>query len=440
MDQRLERLEQIQKEMQEQMQAQMQEQLVKIQQDMTDKMMEYQRNMISQMTQMTQLLNGLMDKGKSPMINAEENTEYPQHPLADSGSNPGNNSNNPIVPDLDEIAEGERTKVELPKQLEDRCKRLEEKFKAIESADSCYEVDAKDLSLVPDLVLLYKFKMPGFEKYNGTSCPEAHITMFCRRMTGYINNDQLLIHCFHDNLVGAAAKCYNQLTRSQIGAWKDLAQAFIKQYSHVTDIAPDRITLQNMEKKTNESFRQYAQRWREVTTQVQPTLLEKETTMLFINTLKASFITHMLGSTTKSFSDIVMTREMIENAVKSGRIEAGKSDKRMATKKKENEVNNTNMGYSKLITVNQPKTVTTRYQGSLRRESGIRQNTEKLQFTPIPMTYKELYQSLFDAHVVSPPLPETDATSIPKMKYEPGSVLDNGTVEEIPIVFRAYLE
>ncbi|MBA0879756.1 hypothetical protein Goshw_023721, partial [Gossypium schwendimanii] len=45
----------------------------------------------------------------------------------------------------------------------------------------------------------------------------------------------------------------------------------------------------------------------------------KETTILFINTLKALFINHMLGSATKSFSDIVMSREMIENAVRSGK-------------------------------------------------------------------------------------------------------------------------
>ncbi|MBA0786315.1 hypothetical protein Gotri_025441 [Gossypium trilobum] len=36
-----------------------------------------------------------------------------------------------------------------------------------------------------------------------------------------------------------------------------------------------------------------------------------------------------------------------------------------------------------------------------RQESGTRQNNEKLQFTPIPMSYKKLYQSLFDAHIVS---------------------------------------
>ena len=92
-------------------------------------------------------------------------------------------------------------------------------------------------------------------------------------------------------------------------------------------MTPDRITLQNMEKKQNEIFRQYAQRWREVATQVQPPLLEKETTMLFINTLKAPFINHMLGSATKSFLDIVMSDEMIENAVRSGKIDTRKTPK-----------------------------------------------------------------------------------------------------------------
>ncbi|XP_017647832.2 uncharacterized protein LOC108488023 [Gossypium arboreum] len=35
-------------------------------------------------------------------------------------------------------------------------------------------------------------------------------------------------------------------------------------------------------------------------------------------------------------------------------------------------------------------------------ESNARKNTERPQFTPIPMTYRELYQNLFNVHVVSP--------------------------------------
>ena len=144
------------------------------------------------------------------------------------------------------------------------------------------------------------------------------------------------------------------MSRARISSWRDFAQAFMQQYNHVTDMTPDRITLQNMEKKPNESFRQYAQRWREVAMQVQPPLLEKETTMLFINTLKAPFITHMIGSTTKSFADIVMAGGMIENAMRGGKIE-GEVAKRSAPRRKDNEVNNMNSFNSRVITVGQPK-------------------------------------------------------------------------------------
>ncbi|KAA3488032.1 coiled-coil domain-containing protein 102A-like protein [Gossypium australe] len=128
-------------------------------------------------------------------------TSAPVNYPTDSGSNLRDNPTNPDVPNLDDMVEIDRAKVELPKQLEDRCKWLEEKFRAMENVDYLYGVDAKELSLVPDL----------------------------------------------DSLIRSAAKWYNH---------------------HVTDMTPDRITLQNMEKKQSESFRQYAQRWREVATQV----------------------------------------------------------------------------------------------------------------------------------------------------------------------------
>lgn len=432
MDQRLEKLEQTQKEMQDQLQVQMKEHMEKIQKDMAQKMKESQDEL---MTKLTQLITKGVDKRKNPVVCDEEGNNdeplfspgytppqaqiqiephprrssvpiRPQHFQGDasipknlqvrSGSNPDDNL---VVPDFDEVAEKDKMKEELPKQFEEKWKWIEEKFRAIESIDGYRGIDAKDLSLVPDLVLPYKFKMPEFEKYNGTSCPEAHITMFCRRMAGYVNNDQLLIHCFQDSLTGAASKWYNQLTRIQISSWRDLAQAFMKQYSHVADMVLDRITLQNMEKKPNESFRQYAQRWREVAIQVQPPLLEKEMTMLFINTLKAPFITHMLGSASKSFSDIVMSGEMIESAVRSGKIDARENNRRSDLKKKENEVSNVNT-YNKSIT--QPRKVITSQQSSSRQESYVKQGTENLQFTPIPMSYKELYQSLFNARIVAP--------------------------------------
>ncbi|XP_017629158.1 uncharacterized protein LOC108472156 [Gossypium arboreum] len=94
-----------------------------------------------------------------------------------------------------------------------------------------------------------------------------------------------------------------------------------------------------------------------------------------------------------------MTGEMIENAIRSGKIELGESAKKSVPWKMDNEVNNTstfNKGQSKSFTVNQPKMVTTNQQSP---ESNARKNTERPQFTLIPMMYRELYQNLFNAHV-----------------------------------------
>ncbi|KAA3468923.1 hypothetical protein EPI10_014762 [Gossypium australe] len=111
--------------------------------------------------------------------------------------------------------------------------------------------------------------------------------------------------------------------------------------------------------------------------------------MLFINTLKAHFINHMLGSATKSFADLVMS-------------EAEESTRRSAPKKLENEVSNVSSGYSKPVSVSQPRAEASSQQASPRQEPNTRQNTKKFQFTPIPMTYRELYKNLFDAHIVAP--------------------------------------
>ena len=124
------------------------------------------------------------------------------------------------------------------------------------------------MSLVPDLVLPPKFKVPIFNKYDGTKCPSAHLYMYCRKMTGHTNNDKLLIHCFQDSLTGSATRWYNQLSQENVRSWKDLAKAFLVQYKHMTDTAPDRMSLQNMEKKASESFHEYAHKWRDLAAQI----------------------------------------------------------------------------------------------------------------------------------------------------------------------------
>ncbi|KAK8661750.1 hypothetical protein V6N13_091345 [Hibiscus sabdariffa] len=173
-------------------------------------------------------------------------------------------------------------------------------------------------------------------------------------------------------------------------------------------MVPSRTVLQTMEQRANESFRQYAQRWRDVAAQVQPPLLENEITLLFVNTLKDDFYDRMLDHATKPFADMVFTGELIQSAIKSGRIRGG-NDSRKFTKKRDNEVNTTSSytaGHSAGIIVGQPNHVVTSgasAQNSSKQEArGRGEKKEKPSFTPIPIRYEELFPQLVESRLVAP--------------------------------------
>ena len=94
-----------------------------------------------------------------------------------------------------------------------KLKLIEEHLKVMEGLNVYSLVDASKMSLVPDLVLLPKFKIPTFDKYDGTKCLSTHLYMYGQKMISHTINDKLLIHCFQDNLTESATIWYNQLSR-----------------------------------------------------------------------------------------------------------------------------------------------------------------------------------------------------------------------------------
>lgn len=86
------------------------------------------------------------------------------------------------------------------------------------------------------------------------------------------------------------------------------------------DMAPHRRQLQNTIKKDRESFKEYAQCWRELASQVEPPLLEKELVDMFTDTLHSPFYEKMIGSVSTGFSDLVTIGERIEHGLNSGKI------------------------------------------------------------------------------------------------------------------------
>ena len=137
-----------------------------------------------------------------------------------------------IVPNLNDHCEQEELR-ENPfgrskhVDIQQRCSLLDKKLKEIEGLDDLGSVDPREISLVSDVVIPPKFKMPKFKKYDETKCLENHLATYCNKMAGHTRNEDLLIYVFYESLTGTTAQWYMKLKKDQIRTLRYLARAFM---------------------------------------------------------------------------------------------------------------------------------------------------------------------------------------------------------------------
>ncbi|XP_070017391.1 uncharacterized protein [Nicotiana sylvestris] len=139
--------------------------------------------------------------------------------------------------------------------------------------------------------------MPKFDLYDGHGDPIAHLRGFCSKMRGARGKDELLMAYFSQSLSGSALEWYTRQDHRRWYTWDDLAQAFYCHFQYNLEVIPDRLSLTKLEKKHNESFREYGFRWREQAARVDPPIKES-----------------------KSFNEVVKIGGMVEEGLKSNKI------------------------------------------------------------------------------------------------------------------------
>ncbi|XP_058784080.1 uncharacterized protein LOC131658847 [Vicia villosa] len=153
---------------------------------------------------------------------------------------------------------------------------------------------------------------------------EGKLRLLDKRLKAVEDRDCLVLDAASlclDSLSGASLEWYTQLERTNIRTWKDLARNFFKHYKHNSDMVPTRIQLQGLTQKVDESFREYAQRWRELAARVQPPLLERELIDMFMDTLQDPYLNRMVGCAASEFSTLVVIGERIEHGLMTGKIQ-----------------------------------------------------------------------------------------------------------------------
>ena len=79
--------------------------------------------------------------------------------------------------------------------------------------------------------------------------------------------------------------------------------------------------LQSMCKKEHESFKEYAQRWRDLAAQVAPPMMEREMITMIVDTLRVFYYEKMVGYMPSSFADLVFPSMRIEVGLRRGNFD-----------------------------------------------------------------------------------------------------------------------
>ena len=102
--------------------------------------------------------------------------------------------------------------------------------------------------------------------------------------------------------------------------WEALVVAFYKQNQYNADMALTRVLLQNMSMGSNEGFKEYAQKWRDLAGRVQPPLTDRELGDMFMGTLTSPIFNLLIESSSSGFTELILTGERVESGIKSGKI------------------------------------------------------------------------------------------------------------------------
>ena len=188
----------------------------------------------------------------------------------------------------------------------------------MEGSSTHRRVDLDSLTNFPLVVMPPMFKEPEFVKYDSTRDPCVHLHMFCRKMAPYGDNYPLLCQIFPDSLTGSMATWYERLEKNS--SLREMANSFLEYYQFNIEIALDRTVLMRTEKKSRESSREYAQRWRELATQVQPSMMENEMIKWFIDNFKSPYYEKMISTQVTHFASLILIGDRVDEGIRSKKI------------------------------------------------------------------------------------------------------------------------
>ncbi|KAM3201934.1 hypothetical protein P3L10_029558 [Capsicum annuum] len=171
---------------------------------------------------------------------------------------------------------------EEQEEMTKKLRSLELAMKNLQGLRRYKSVSYNDLCMFPDVHLPIGFKMPKFEKYDGHGDSVAHLRSYCNQLRGARGKKELLMAYFGESLSGLALEWFVDQDIDKWNSWDELANEFVQQFQYNIELISDEKSLTNMKKKSTETFREYAIRWREQAARVKPPMKESKIVEVFI--------------------------------------------------------------------------------------------------------------------------------------------------------------
>ncbi|XP_049386709.1 uncharacterized protein LOC125850930 [Solanum stenotomum] len=226
-------------------------------------------------------------------------------------------------PEVDQYEEMEKdVKAKADDVLAREIRDLKEAMRNLQTTRGNKSLEYEDLCVQPDIDLPVGYKLPKFDTFNGIGDPHTHLRAYCDKLVGVGRDERVRMKLFIRSLSGEALAWYTQQDLHKWRGWSDMAQDFMDRFQFNTDIIPDRFYLTKLKKKSTETFREYALRWRSEAARVQPPMSESEMTATFIESQDNSFYYEkMITMMGQKFTEIIRMGEILEEGIKSGRIQ-----------------------------------------------------------------------------------------------------------------------
>ncbi|XP_077219730.1 uncharacterized protein LOC143853922 [Tasmannia lanceolata] len=217
------------------------------------------------------------------------------------------------------------------KELVDKVEKLTQQVESMQ-VKGPKKINMSDFSLFPGVTLPPKFRMPDFDKYDGTRCPWSHLRSFISNLEGYGLSPEQIAKVFPMSLTGVAKKWFLHLKSEELGTLDEIANKFVEQFSMEEEIEVTKRDLKAIKQGPQEIFTSFVRRWRRKAAQMTNRLSEEDQIKIMVKNLSPQYYHFMATQYYSDFNHLIRTGTITEDALLKGSLAKSSFDPRNGKK------------------------------------------------------------------------------------------------------------